>query len=372
MGLIGPARRAATAVVVAIFAATMVATPGHAVVPVNDIPPSISGTPTYGQTLTAVAGGWTPDPTLVSYQWLRNGLAIAGANAMTYQLQRDDIGASISVQETASDGVDAASSTSAGTAQVAKASLVNLAPPELAGRARLGRTLTADRGSWTAKPSAVDYQWMRGQRSIDGATKRKYRLGLRDFGKRVRVLVTVRRAGYTAAQVASQPKRVKHRVPVRRTVTFHVETRGRIVADLDAFAELAQATYDDPRGWRAMGVRFRQVRRGGDFTLVLAQAAQVTRFSSACSATWSCRVGRYVIINQTRWQHASPAWNAYGRSLRDYRHMVVNHETGHWLGRGHRGCPGPGRAAPVMMQQSKGLGGCRANPWPIRSELGAR
>jgi hypothetical protein len=76
-----------------------------------------------------------------------------------------------------------------------------------------------------------------------------------------------------------------------------------------------------------------------------------------------------VIINQLRWRHASPSWNQAHKSLRTYRHMVVNHETGHWLGHGHLGCGGAGRLAPVMMQQSKGLDGCKHNPWPLASEL---
>jgi hypothetical protein len=145
-------------------------------------------------------------------------------------------------------------------------------------------------------------------------------------------------------------------------------TRGRITTSVRDFRALAQETYDDARGWRAGGTQFRPVRRGGDFTLVLAEAQLVPSFSSGCSAMWSCRVGRYVIINQERWKHASPAWNRARRGLRDYRHMVVNHETGHWLGRGHAGCPGRG-PAPVMMQQSKGRGGCTFNPWPLPWEL---
>ncbi len=116
-------------------------------------------------------------------------------------------------------------------------------------------------------------------------------------------------------------------------------------------------------------MQFRRVAKGGSFTLVLAEASTVPSFSSQCSATYSCRVGRYVIINQTRWQQATPPWNAAGESLRDYRHLVVNHETGHWLGKGHAGCPGPGKLAPVMMQQSKGTDGCRFNPWPTAAEL---
>ena len=168
-----------------------------------------------------------------------------------------------------------------------------------------------------------------------------------------------RRTTSTAQQAGRQV------VAARRRVTYSVITRGHITASMKVFRRQAQETYDDPRGWRGGGVEFRRVRRGGDFTLVLASARAVPTFSSSCSSTWSCRVGRFVIINQLRWRHASPAWNAAGRSTRDYRHLVVNHETGHWLGRGHASCPPGGGKAPVMMQQSKGTGRCRLNPWPL-------
>lgn len=160
-------------------------------------------------------------------------------------------------------------------------------------------------------------------------------------------------------------------VPVTRRVTYSVATRGRVTASLREFRREAQETFDDPRGWRAAGVQFRRVRRGGDFTLVLAAAGSLPSFSAGCSTQWSCRVGRHVVINQLRWRHASPGWNAAGGTLRGYRHMVVNHETGHWLGRGHASCPRRGARAPVMMQQSKGLAGCRFNPWPLEREAAA-
>ena len=206
-------------------------------------------------------------------------------------------------------------------------------------------------------------------RPVDGATGRRYDLAPADVGTKVRVVVTAAAEGFEPAAVVSRPRKVKYRVDRRRTVTYHVETRGRISASMKEFRREAQQTYDDPRGWRNGGVQFRRVGKGGDFTLVLAEAAWLPRFSGTCSTMWSCRVGRYVVINQARWLGASPAWKAGGRSVRDYRHLVVNHETGHWLGRGHAGCPGPGQLAPVMMQQSKGTGGCRFNPWPRPGEL---
>lgn len=157
--------------------------------------------------------------------------------------------------------------------------------------------------------------------------------------------------------------------PPTRAVTYSVAVRGTVTSDLTAFAAEAQLTFDDPRGWRAAGISFRQVATGGDFTLWLAQAELVPSFGPPCTVNYSCRVGRNVIVNEARWRLATPVWNGVGASLADYHDLVVNHETGHWLGFDHLLCGGVGQPAPVMQQQSKGLNGCRPNPWPTAREL---
>ncbi|HMQ96215.1 MAG TPA: DUF3152 domain-containing protein [Candidatus Saccharibacteria bacterium] len=154
-----------------------------------------------------------------------------------------------------------------------------------------------------------------------------------------------------------------------RTITYEVITRGGIRANIAEFKTQANQTLNDQRGWTRLGFSFKEVSSAGDFTLVLAEASQVPTFSSGCSADLSCRVGRFVIINQDRWLGATTTWNNGGGSLRDYRHMVVNHETGHWLGHGHSSCGGQGQSAPVMQQQSINLQGCKFNPWPLASEV---
>jgi hypothetical protein len=145
---------------------------------------------------------------------------------------------------------------------------------------------------------------------------------------------------------------------------YSVQGKGN-TSDIESFAAAAAETYADPRGWSLGGsVRFQRVTSGGAFTLWLAANSQMRTFGGACDVTWSCRNGRNVVINEDRWLGASPAWTQGGGSLRDYRHMVVNHETGHWLGFGHVNCAAPGSAATIMQQQSMDLQGCTPNPWP--------
>jgi hypothetical protein len=158
-----------------------------------------------------------------------------------------------------------------------------------------------------------------------------------------------------------------------RTYTYKVCYAGNIVASKPYFQKFVAATYADSRGWRRAGIRFVHkdytcARLGNtDFTVYLATASYIGRFAG-CSAAYSCHNGRRVMINQGRWRHAVSFWPSIP-GLRGYRHMVINHETGHWLGQHHRYCPRPGATAPVMQQQSISLQGCRAHAWPLPNEI---
>ena len=156
---------------------------------------------------------------------------------------------------------------------------------------------------------------------------------------------------------------------IAQTVKYQIAVTGSVQTNLDDFKRQVQETLNDDRGWKRLGVQFEYTQSGGAFTVVLAEASLVPSFGPPCDSVWNCNVGNNVVINQDRWLLATDPWNAAGGTIRNYRHMAINHELGHWLGHDHAGCSGAGQAAPVMMQQSMDLKGCKFNPWPLDSEV---
>ncbi|WP_459642778.1 DUF3152 domain-containing protein [Kineococcus sp. NUM-3379] len=149
-----------------------------------------------------------------------------------------------------------------------------------------------------------------------------------------------------------------------RTRTVRVEVERGLDVDHQAFAGFVLATLNDPRGWGVGdGVTFARTDGPADIRLVLASPDTSARMCRPLRTfgKLSCRNGDRVILTNHRW---TLGMDGYGEDRTGYRQYLVSHEVGHALGHGHVSCPGPGELAPTMMQQTKGLDGCRPNPWP--------
>lgn len=153
-------------------------------------------------------------------------------------------------------------------------------------------------------------------------------------------------------------------------VRYDVRVEDGLPIDPDKTALLIQDVLDDTRSWRATRRwRFELVPVGQSATLH-AYIVTPNTTDRLCAPYMtrgevSCQNGNRVVLNAKRWVFGV---DSYGADLTNYRRYLVNHEFGHALGKHHLPCPGPGRLAPVMMQQTKGLGACRKNPWPLPSE----
>jgi hypothetical protein len=155
----------------------------------------------------------------------------------------------------------------------------------------------------------------------------------------------------------------------QRTITYEVHTRGAVHTDRDLFAGTVRRILSDGRGWSLRGsVRFRRVASGGDLVVELASPSVIEAAHPVCDPDFSCRVENRVLLHDGNWRRATAAWRQAGGSLDGYRRYVLHHEIGHWFGFGHVGCAGPGAPAPIMLQQSISLQGCRPNAWPVEAE----
>ena len=164
--------------------------------------------------MTESHGSWTnsPPPTPINGSvGPTNCSPIAGATGQTHVLGASDVGHSIEVQETATNGTGTGSpASSTASAGVVVDVPVSTSPPSISGNAAEDSTLTESHGSWTNSPSSYTYQWERCGTTnclpIAGATGQTHVLGASDVGYSIEVQETAANAtgaGSPASSTAS-------------------------------------------------------------------------------------------------------------------------------------------------------------------------
>ena len=149
--------------------------------------------------------------------------------------------------------------------------------------------------------------------------------------------------------------------------------------DAEAFAQQVVAILGDKRSWIGNGnVRLQMVTGAdkADFTVYLATRDTAGRLCAQGGTNirvggvpyTSCRTTGKAIINLDRWRLSATPYLDAKVDLATYRRYVINHEVGHELGHGHQGCPKAGGPAPVMVQQTLTLRGCKPYAWPRRDD----
>ncbi|HEX4035508.1 MAG TPA: hypothetical protein VHX66_13775, partial [Solirubrobacteraceae bacterium] len=185
--------------------------------PVYQSGASLNGDAQQGETLTADAGTWTgtPAPTF-SYDWKRcdssNSCANIGSGPVTsgdtssssYQLTNADVGDTIEVLISASNGVSGGSGaqTVGPSATVVPPVPQEQSPPSVPGTPKQGVPVTADEGTWSNNPSSFDFLWLTctspgscAPSTGGGAATQTYTPDAADVGNTLEVQVTAHNAG---------------------------------------------------------------------------------------------------------------------------------------------------------------------------------
>ena len=162
--------------------------------PVNQMPPSVTGTAQRGKTLTGALGSWIGAGNTYALQWQSSTdgstwKQVDGATSATYALGVGDVGSYLRLLVTVSNPDGTASAASAATAKILGAPPVNTVKPAANGTAQRASTLTATPGTWTGNGNTYTYQWQRDSFDIPHATDPTYTLTSDDVNHTVRVLV---------------------------------------------------------------------------------------------------------------------------------------------------------------------------------------
>ena len=156
----------------------------------NTEQPIVTGTATYGSTLTCSSGTWTRGAT-VTYAWKRDGTTIDTGS--THQIVAADAGTTLTCVVTGDNGAGAVSAAAVDGVDI-PAAPANTASGSISGSATIGATLTCDSGTWDGTPSFT-YQWKRDAAAIALATSSTYVVTSSDAGHTITCAITATNDG---------------------------------------------------------------------------------------------------------------------------------------------------------------------------------
>ena len=208
-----------TAGTISVSSATTPAIASEPIAPEDVLAPSIEGSATAREALTAKPGSWLSTEAIsYTYQWQRcteegdECTDIEGAAGESYGLSEEDIGSTLRVVVTANNSLGSANATSSQSEVVtASGPPANTDRPVVYGTAKEGERLVAGNGSWSgSSPLSFYYSWERcnGEGGscavIEGEDKPNYTVVGSDIGSTLRVKVTATNSLGSAGAVSSQ------------------------------------------------------------------------------------------------------------------------------------------------------------------------
>lgn len=140
-----------------------------------------------------------------------------------------------------------------------------------------------------------------------------------------------------------------------KTVVYRTSVDADVDYPADRFAQEVAIYLADPDGW----AQFFDFKVGSGGKHIRLCKPYTVKAEGCGDDQLSCAVlgGKQIWLNADRWIHGAKPSRL---PLDAYRQYMVSHEMGHSLGYDHVKCPGRG-PAPVMMQQTLGIGACTPN-----------
>ncbi|MBZ5733015.1 CHAP domain-containing protein [Nocardioides sp. TRM66260-LWL] len=164
-------------------------------------PPSVSGTPVVGRTVSARLGAW-PSGAKLSMRWYADGKALPGVDATrpTLQITPALLKKRLRVRVAATKpGFANGVATSPTTSATAPGTLDVATPPAVTGTPQVGETVSVAPAEVSPTPEAVTTQWLADGTPIDGATGPTLTVAPELVGADLTAVQTATATGYRTA-----------------------------------------------------------------------------------------------------------------------------------------------------------------------------
>lgn len=172
----------------------------------NTTLPTVSGAAKVDNVLTATPGTWSVAGATFAYQWLADASPVAGATGVSFTPTSAQVGKQLAVKVSATlTGYTSGVAQSVPNQAVAPGDApVSSVAPSISGVLNVGKTLTANPGTWTPTPTSYAYQWKAAGTDIAGATAPTFTLTSAELGKVITVTVHAKKVGFQDG-VATSP-----------------------------------------------------------------------------------------------------------------------------------------------------------------------
>jgi hypothetical protein len=177
--------------------------------PVNTVLPVVTGVAAVGDTLICSNGVWTANGVIsnfdLSFQWMRQGQEINGANTYQYIPVVDDIDYPLYCKVIAENQTNIEEVITTSTVPVVFA-MAGSNTPVITGSAQDNQTLTCNTGTWPFTPTAITYEWVRvvnspgpNVRVQSSSSNNLYLVKTADIGSSIKCRVVAQSFRYTLA-----------------------------------------------------------------------------------------------------------------------------------------------------------------------------